>query len=163
MNSTRILARMGLHFYQLLNTHFHPVKHQACRLIYPLSSSILLSPPTAQFAPLLFQSLQPNLNYSTCFLFQFLLPQLFKSFSSLFLFYFLSLFYFLELPPNNPSYSSLCHLGRHPWIDSSLLGLTTLLVSPDFSERHSYWPETQLCLPEMLLDQQLMNVQQPLP
>ena len=32
---------------------------------------------------------------------------------------------------------------------------TALLVSPDSSERHSCWPETQLCLPKMLLDQQI--------
>ena len=28
-------------------------------------------------------------------------------------------------------------------------------MSPDSLERNSHWPKTQLCLPEMLLDQQI--------
>ena len=66
-----------------------------------------------------------------------------------------TLFYFLELPPCNTLDSSLCHLVKHPWIDSALLEPTALLGSPDSLERHSYWLETQLCFPEMLLDQKI--------
>ena len=47
---------------------------------------------------------------------------------------------------------SLRHLGKHSWIDSALLGSAALLVSPNYSERHLYWPETHMCLPEMLLN-----------
>ena len=53
--------------------------------------------------------------------------------------------------------SSLCYLGRYPWVDYALLGLSALPMSLDSSERHSYWPETQLCLPEMLLDQHISS------
>ena len=83
-----------------------------------------------------FQSLQSSLNYLTCFLYQFLLLQISQSFSSLLILCFLHLFHFLELPPCNPLGSSLCHLGKHPWIDSALLGPTPLLVSPNSLERH---------------------------
>ena len=38
--------------------------------------------------------------------------------------------HFLELLPCNPLYSSLCHLGMHPWTNPAWLGLAALPESP---------------------------------
>ena len=43
------------------------------------------------------------------------------------------------------------HLGRNPLTGLAFLGPAAPLVCPDFLEKHLYWPETQLCLPRMLL------------
>ena len=123
---------------------------KACKL-EPLLSSLELPLHLAAF--LHFSLLQQFMNCTASVLLQFLLslPQ----FSSFPIFCLLSLFHFSYSLPCNLLDSSLCHLGRHPWVDSALLRPAAILVSPDSSERHSYWPKTQLCLSKMLLDHQI--------